>query len=187
MRAAFIRPNPYNNKMLHHRITSPSGMPQKSSTCDRIHEVRPHICRPLGRPSSRARSTSSRNHAEMMLACMSYLGGVVSSAIRGAHRLSRIAPAGCTLLEPHDRHFDDQALNIPPHHPPEQLFQRNAGSRSNRRGSIKGSPTISAHKILWRPTTPIPRVFPGAPKMMLDRLKSSQQPSTGHAVPMLYG
>ena len=106
-------------------------------------------------------------------------------------RLSRIAflESGggwvAPWLDRMDRHFDDQGFNDSGLKTrPSELFQRNCWiSFEPVEGSIKVlADYIGPHKVLWATDYPHPDgFFPGAPKMMLDRLEGVS-PQTKHGV-----
>ena len=114
---------------------------------------------------------------EMMLACMSVIWGGVCER-HPKLRIGFLESGGGWIapwLDRMDRHFDDRGFNdCGLKTRPSELFQRNCWiSFEPVESSIKVlADYIGPHKILWATDYPHPDgFFPGAPKMMLDRLE----------------
>jgi predicted TIM-barrel fold metal-dependent hydrolase len=180
MSGIFLRPNPYNNKMVHHpdydrfwaavedcdvavgfHEGGSSGMPQVG----------------LDRFDTRGARHIVTHTMEMMMACLSMIWGGVCDR----HRKLRVgfleAGGGWIVpwLERMDRHYVDQGFNDSGlSMKPSEIFQRNCWiSFEPVEGSIKVlADYIGAHKILWATDYPHPDgFFPGAPAMMQKNLE----------------
>jgi len=124
---------------------------------------------------------------EMMLACMSMIWGGVCER-HPKLRVAFLESGGGWIapwLDRMDRHFDDQGFNDSGLKTrPSDLFRRNCWiSFEPVEGSLKVlAEYIGPKKILW--ATDYPHrdgFFPGAPKMILDRLEGAS-PETRHGV-----
>jgi predicted TIM-barrel fold metal-dependent hydrolase len=178
MRGGFLRPNPYNDKMLHHPDYAPfwreaeeldfsiglhegasGGMPQAG--VDRF-------------PKRGAKHIVSHT-VEMMLAALS----VIWEGVCDRHPRVRIAfleSGGGWIagwLDRMDRHFDDKGFNDSGlSMRPSELFQRNCwiSFEPVERSLSVLADYIGPHKILWATDYPHPDgFFPGAPKLIADR------------------
>ena len=190
MRAAFIRPNPYNNKMLHHPDYEPFwSTAEELDMAIGIHEGSSLNMPTVGvdRFEGRGAQHIISHTMEMMLACMSVIwGGVVERHPK--LRIGFLESGGgwvAPWLDRMDRHFDDQGFNDSGLKTrPSELFQRNCWiSFEPVEGSIKVlADYIGPSKILWATDYPHPDgFFPGAPKMLLDRMEGLS-PQTRHGV-----
>ena len=179
MRAGFIRPNPYNNRMLHDPFYEPlwkvceevdfaigihegasGGMPQVGVDRFEGRGARHIICHTM----------------EMMLAAMSMIWGGVCER-HPKLRVGFMESGGGWIapwLDRMDRHFDDQGFNDSGLKTrPSDLFRRNCWISFE---PVEGSLAVLAdyigpHKILWATDYPHPDgFFPGAPKMVQDKL-----------------
>jgi predicted TIM-barrel fold metal-dependent hydrolase len=190
MRGGFIRPNPYNEKTIHH----PDYEPFWAAAEDLDFSIGFHEGASSGMPTvgvDRFEGRGARHiisHTmEMMLACMSVIWGGVCER-HPKIRIGFLESGGgwvAPWLDRMDRHFDDQGFNDSGLKTrPSELFQRNCWiSFEPVENSIKVlADYIGPHKILWATDYPHPDgFFPGAPKMMLDRLEGLS-PETRHQV-----
>ena len=180
MTGIFLRPNPYNDKMVHHpdydRFWSAvedcdmavgfheggsSGMPQVG----------------LDRFSTRGARHIVTHTMEMMMACLS----MIWCGVCDKHPKLRVAfmesGGGWIVpwLERMDRHFDDKGFNDSGlSMRPSEIFQRNCWiSFEPVEGSLHVlADYIGPNKILWATDYPHPDgFFPGAPDMVRDKLK----------------
>jgi uncharacterized protein len=180
MPGIFLRPNPYNNKMVHHpdyeRFWSAvedadvavgfheggsSGMPQVG----------------LDRFDTRGARHIVTHTMEMMMACLSMVWGGVCDR-HPKLRVGFLESGGGWIvpwLERMDRHYIDQGFNDSGlSMKPSEIFQRNCWiSFEPVEGSIKVlADYIGAHKILWATDYPHPDgFFPGAPEMVRKNLE----------------
>jgi uncharacterized protein len=189
-RGGFIRPNPYNNKMIHH----PDYEPFWAAAEDLDFSIGFHEGASSGMPTvgvDRFEGRGARHiisHTmEMMLACMSVIWGGVCER-HPKIRIAFLESGGGWIapwLDRMDRHFDDQGFNDSGLTTrPSELFQRNCWiSFEPVEGSIKAlADYIGPHKILWATDYPHPDgFFPGAPKMIMDRMEGLS-PETKHQV-----
>ena len=192
MRAGFIRPNPYNNKMLHHPDYEPFwNAAEELDMAIGIHEGSSLNMPTVGvdRFEGRGAQHIISHTMEMMLACMGVIwGGVVERHPKLRIGFLDLESGGgwvAPWLDRMDRHFDDQGFNDSGLKTrPSELFQRNCWiSFEPVEGSIKVlADYIGPHKILWATDYPHPDgFFPGAPKMMMQRLEGVS-PKTKHGV-----
>ena len=189
-RAGFIRPNPYNNKMLHHPSYEPFwNAAEELDMAIGIHEGSSLNMPTVGvdRFEGRGAQHIISHTMEMMLACMSVIWGGVCER-HPKLRIGFLESGGGWIapwLDRMDRHFDDQGFNDSGLKTrPGELFQRNCWiSFEPVEGSIKVlADYIGPHKILWATDYPHPDgFFPGAPKMMMDRMQGLS-PQTKHGV-----
>jgi predicted TIM-barrel fold metal-dependent hydrolase len=179
-RGGFIRPNPYNNKMIHDPVYEPFW--QAAEDLDfaiGFHEGGNSGMPTVGvdRFEGRAAQHIISHTMEMMLACMSVIWGGVCER-HPKVRIGFLESGGgwvAPWLDRMDRHFDDQGFNDSGLQTrPSELFQRNCWiSFEPVEGSIRVlADYIGPHRIMW--ATDYPHrdgFFPGAPKMILDRLE----------------
>jgi len=190
MRAGFIRPNPYNNKMLHHPDYAPFwSAAEELDMAIGIHEGSSLNMPTVGvdRFEGRGAQHIISHTMEMMLACMSVIWGGVTER-HPKLRIGFLESGGgwvAPWLDRMNRHFDDQGFNDSGLKTrPSELFERNCWiSFEPVEGSIKVlADYIGPHKILWATDYPHPDgFFPGAPKMMMQRLEGVS-PETKHGV-----
>jgi predicted TIM-barrel fold metal-dependent hydrolase len=189
-RGGFLRPNPYNNKMIHH----PDYEPFWAAAEDLDFSIGFHEGGNSGMPTvgidrfeGRAAQHIISHTMEMMLACMAVIWGGVCDR-HPKIRIAFLESGGGWIapwLDRMDRHFDDQSFNDSGLSTrPSELFQRNCWiSFEPVEGSLKVlADYIGPHKIMW--ATDYPHrdgFFPGAPKMILDRLADAS-PETRHGV-----
>ena len=163
MTGIFVRPNPYNNKMIHH----PDYEPFWSAVEDYDMAVGFHEGGNSGMPQvgmDRFETRGARHivtHTmEMMMACLSMIWGGVCDT-HPKLRVAFLESGGGWIvpwLERMDRHFDDQGFNDSGlSMRPSEIFQRNCWiSFEPVEGSLRCSPTISARtRSCGRPTTRI--------------------------------
>src|SRR5206468_11418515 len=116
MRAGFIRPNPYNNKMLHHPDYEPFWRAaEELDMAIGIHEGSSLNMPTVGvdRFEGRGAQHIISHTMEMMLACMSVVWGGVCER-HPKVRVGFLESGGgwvAPWLDRMDRHFDDQGFN----------------------------------------------------------------------------
>ncbi len=178
-RAGFIRPNPYNGRMLH----DPAYEPFWAAAEELDMAIGLHEGSALNQPTVGVDRFATRgaqhiiSHTmEMMLACLSVVwGGVVERHPK--LRIGFLESGGgwvAPWLDRMDRHFDDQGFNDSGLTTrPSELFRRNCWiSFEPVEGSLKVlADYIGPHKIMWATDYPHPDgFFPGAPKMIGKQL-----------------
>src|SRR2546423_8890165 len=199
-RGGFIRPNPYNNKMIHH----PDYEPFWSAAEDLDFSIGFHEGASSGMPTvgvDRFEGRGARHiisHTmEMMLACMSVIWGGVCER-HPKIRIAFLESGGGWIapwLDRMDRHFDDQGFNDSGLTTrPSELFQRNCWiSFEPVEGSIRVlADYIGANKIMWATDYPHPDgFFPGAPEMVRKQLEgtsaATQQQVMAEGAKSFYG
>jgi len=188
--SGFLRPNPYNNKMIHH----PDYEPFWNAAEDLDFAIGFHEGASSGMPTvgvDRFEGRGARHiisHTmEMMLVCMSVIWGGVCDR-HPKIRIAFLESGGGWIapwLDRMDRHFDDQGFNDSGLKTrPSELFQRNCWISFEPVESSVGvlADYIGPHKVMWATDYPHPDgFFPGAPKMILDRLKNVSD-TTRHQV-----
>jgi hypothetical protein len=148
-RAAFIRPNPYNGKQLHH----PDYESFWAAAEDLDMAIGLHEGSSLNQPTvgvdrfdTRGAQHIISHPMEMMLACLSVIwGGVVERHPKLRVGFLDPAAAGRRLARPADRHFDDQGSTIRAEAAGE-LFRRNCWIVRAVEGP--GAAVISARVIM---------------------------------------
>ena len=179
-KAAFIRPNPYNNKMINH----PDYEPFWAAAEDLDFSIGFHEGASSGMPTvgvDRFEGRGARHivsHTmEMMLVCLSVIWGGVCER-HPKIRIGFLESGGGWIapwLDRMDRHFDDQGFNDSGLTTrPSELFRRNCWiSFEPVEGSLNVlADYIGPNKIMW--ATDYPHrdgFFPGAPDMVRERLK----------------
>ena len=190
MHAGFIRPNPYNNKMLHDPVYEPFWKTaEELDMAIGIHEGSSLNMPTVGvdRFEGRGAQHIISHTMEMMLAAMSVIwGGVVERHAK--LRIGFLESGGGWIapwLDRMDRHFDDQGFNDSGLKTrPSDLFRRNCWiSFEPVEGSLKVlADYIGPRKILWATDYPHPDgFFPGAPDMIKKRLENAS-PEVRHQV-----
>jgi len=190
MRGGFVRPNPYNNRPLHHPDYEPFWT--AAEECDfaiGIHEGGNSGMPTAGidRFEGRAARHIISHTMEMMLAAMSMIWEGVCER-HPKLKVGFLESGGGWIapwLDRMDRHFDDQGMNDSTLKTrPSEIFRRNCWiSFEPVESSLNVlADYIGPNKILW--ATDYPHrdgFFPGAPAMMAERLKGLS-PATQHAV-----
>jgi predicted TIM-barrel fold metal-dependent hydrolase len=180
MPGVFLRPNPYNNKMVH----DPSYDRFWSAVEDFDVAVGFHEGGSSGMPQvglDRFETTGARHivtHTmEMMMACLSMICGGVCDR-HPKLRVAFLESGGGWIvpwLERMDRHYVDQGFNDSGlSMKPSEIFQRNCWiSFEPVEGSLRVlADYIGPHKILWATDYPHPDgFFPGAPDMVRKNLE----------------
>jgi predicted TIM-barrel fold metal-dependent hydrolase len=179
MPGVFLRPNPYNNKMVH----DPSYDRFWSAVEDFDVAVGFHEGGSSGMPQvglDRFETNGARHivtHTmEMMMACLSMIWGGVCDR-HPKLRVGFLESGGGWIvpwLERMDRHYVDQGFNDSGlSMKPSEIFQRNCWiSFEPVEGSLRVlADYIGPHKILWATDYPHPDgFFPGAPDMVRKNL-----------------
>ncbi len=190
MRAGFLRPNPYNGKMLHHPDYAPFWEEvQELDMAIGIHEGASGGMPQVGvdRFETRGARHIISHTMEMMLAAMSVIWSGVCDRYPRV-RIGFMESGGGWIapwLDRMDRHFDDQGFNDSGlSMRPTELFRRNCWiSFEPVEGSIGYlAEYVGPSKIMW--ATDYPHrdgFFPGAPDMVRERLKGTS-PETQHGV-----
>ena len=189
-RGGFIRPNPYNNKMINHPDYRPFWEEvQELDFSIGLHEGSTGGMPQVGvdRFETRGARHIISHTMEMMLAAMSVIwGGVCDRYPR--LRIAFLESGGGWIapwLDRMDRHFDDQGFNDSGLKTrPSELFQRNCWiSFEPVEGSLKVlADYVGPHKIMWATDYPHPDgFFPGAPDMVRKQLVGLS-PATQHGV-----
>jgi len=180
MPGVFLRPNPYNNKMVH----DPSYDRFWSAVEDLDVAVGFHEGGSSGMPQvglDRFETNGARHivtHTmEMMMACLSMIWGGVCDR-HPKLRVAFLESGGGWIvpwLERMDRHYVDQGFNDSGlSMKPSEIFQRNCWiSFEPVEGSLRVlADYIGPHKILWATDYPHPDgFFPGAPDMVRKNLE----------------
>jgi len=178
MRGGFLRPNPYNGRMLDH----PDYAPFWAEVQELDFSIGLHEGASGGMPQAGVDRFATRgarhivsHTVEMMLASLSVIWGGVCDRFPRI-RVAFLESGGGWIapwLDRMDRHFDDQGFNDSNLTTrPSELFQRNCWISFE---PVEGSLSVLAdyigpHKILWATDYPHPDgFFPGAPKLIADR------------------
>jgi predicted TIM-barrel fold metal-dependent hydrolase len=189
-KAAFIRPNPYNNKMINDPMYEPFwAAAEEYDMAIGFHEGGSSGMPTVGidRFEGRAAQHIISHTMEMMLACLAVIWGGVCEK-HPKIRIGFLESGGGWIapwLDRMDRHFDDQGFNDSGLKTrPSELFRRNCWiSFEPVEGSLNVlADYIGPNKIMW--ATDYPHrdgFFPGAPDMVRERLKGTS-PATQHGV-----
>jgi predicted TIM-barrel fold metal-dependent hydrolase len=178
-RAGFIRPNPYNNKMIDH----PDYEPFWAAAEDLDLAIGFHEGAAAGMPqvgvdrfSGRGAQHIITHTMEMMLACLAVIWGGVCEK-HPKIRIGFLESGGGWIapwLDRMDRHFDDQGFNDSGLTTrPSDLFRRNCWiSFEPVEGSLKVlADYVGANKIMWATDYPhSDGFFPGAPDMIRKQI-----------------
>jgi predicted TIM-barrel fold metal-dependent hydrolase len=189
-KGGFIRPNPYNNKMINH----PDYEPFWAAAEDLDFSVGFHEGAAAGMPQvgidrfdGRGARHIITHTMEMMLACLAVIWGGVCEK-HPKIRIGFLESGGGWIapwLDRMDRHFDDQGFNDSGLKTrPSELFQRNCWiSFEPVEGSLKVlADYIGPKKIMLATDYPHPDgFFPGAPDMVKKQLEGLS-PATKHGV-----
>ncbi len=189
-KGGFIRPNPYNNKM----INPPDYEPFWAAAEDLDFSIGFHEGAAAGMPQvgiDRFEGRGARHiitHTmEMMLACLAVIWGGVCEK-HPKIRIGFLESGGGWIapwLDRMDRHFDDQGFNDSGLTTrPSELFRRNCWiSFEPVEGSLKVlADYIGPNKIMWATDYPhSDGFFPGAPDMLKKQLEGLSA-ATRHGV-----
>jgi len=184
MRAGFLRPNPYNGRMLHHPDYGRFWAEvEELDFAIGLHEGASGGMPQVGvdRFETRGARHIISHTMEMMLAAMSVIWGGVCDRFPKV-RIAFLESGGGWIapwLDRMDRHFDDQGFNDSGlSMRPSELFQRNCWISFE---PVEGSLSVLAdyigpHKILWATDYPHPDgFFPGAPELIARRPELSAE------------
>jgi predicted TIM-barrel fold metal-dependent hydrolase len=179
-RAGFLRPNPYNNRLIHDPVYEPFwGAAEELDFAIGFHEGASPGMPQVGidRFNGRGAQHIISHTMEMMLACLSMIWGGVCER-HPKLRVGFLESGGGWIapwLDRMDRHFDDQGFNDSGlKHRPSELFQRQCWiSFEPVEGSLKVlADYVGPDKIMWATDYPHPDgFFPGAPKMIQKQLE----------------
>ena len=171
-RGVFLRPNPYNGKMIHHPDYEPFWtMAEELDMAVGFHEGGNSGMMQVGmdRFEERGARHIITHTMEMMLACMAVIWGGVCER-HPKVRIAFLESGGGWIapwLDRMDRHFDDIGFNDSGLTTrPSELFQRNCWIAFEPvEGCLKPlAEYVGPHKILWATDYPHPDgFFPGAP------------------------
>ena len=184
MRSGFLRPNPYNNRMLDHPDYAPFwAEAQELDFAIGLHEGTG------GMPAvgvDRFKGLGAKHiisHTmEMQLASLSVIWGGVCERFPKV-RFAFLESGGGWIapwLDRMDRHFDDKGLfnDSPLRMRPSEYFQRQCWiSFEPVEGSLAHlADYLGPHKILWATDYPHPDgFFPGAPAMIAEKLSAENR------------
>ena len=179
MTGIFVRPNPYNNKMIHHPDYARFWTAVEDlDMAVGFHEGGNSGMDQVGmdRFETRGARHIVTHTMEMMMACLGMIwGGVIDKHQK--LRVGFLESGGGWIvpwLERMDRHFDDQGFNDSGlSMRSSEIFQRNCWiSFEPVEGSLRVlADYIGPHKILWATDYPHPDgFFPGAPEMVRQKL-----------------
>jgi uncharacterized protein len=180
MKGGFLRPNPYNDRLIHDPVYEPFW----SAAEDLDFSIGFHEGASAGMPqvgidrfATRGARHIITHTMEMMLACLSMIWGGVCEK-HPKLRVGFLESGGGWIapwLDRMDRHFDDQGFNDSGlKHRPSEIFQRQCWiSFEPVEGSLKVlADYIGPHKIMWATDYPHPDgFFPGAPAMVQKQLE----------------
>jgi len=180
MKGGFLRPNPYNDRLIHDPVYEPFW----NAAEDLDFSIGFHEGASAGMPqvgidrfATRGARHIITHTMEMMLACLSMIWGGVCEK-HPKLRVGFLESGGGWIapwLDRMDRHFDDQGFNDSGlKHRPSEIFQRQCWiSFEPVEGSLKVlADYIGPHKIMWATDYPHPDgFFPGAPAMVQKQLE----------------
>ena len=181
-RGGFLRPNPYDGKMINH----PDFEPFWAAAEDLDFSIGFHEGASSGMPTvgvdrfdGRGAQHIISHTMEMMLACLAVIWGGVCEK-HPKIRIGFLESGGGWIapwLDRMDRHFDDQGFNDSGLKTrPSELFRRNCWiSFEPVEGSLKVlADYVGPNKIMWATDYPhSDGFFPGAPDMVRERLKGT--------------
>jgi predicted TIM-barrel fold metal-dependent hydrolase len=189
-RGGFLRPNPYNNRLIHDPVYEPFwSAAEELDFSIGFHEGAapgmPQVA--VDRFEGRGAKHIISHTMEMMLAALSMIWGGVCER-HPKLRVGFLESGGGWIapwLDRMDRHFDDQGFNDSGLKTrPSEIFQKNCWiSFEPVEGSLKVlADYVGPHKIMWATDYPHPDgFFPGAPKMIEKQL-AGLSPETRHQV-----
>src|SRR5579863_6024215 len=180
MKGGFLRPNPYNDRLIHDPVYEPFW----SAAEDLDFSIGFHEGASAGMPqvgidrfATRGARHIITHTMEMMLAALSMSWGGVCER-HPKLRVGFLESGGGWIapwLDRMDRHFDDQGFNDSGlKNRPSELFQRQCWiSFEPVEGSLKVlADYVGPNKIMWATDYPHPDgFFPGAPKMIQKQLE----------------
>jgi len=179
MRSGFLRPNPYNNRMLSHPAYDPFWAAAQELDCAiGVHEGTGGMpAAGVDRFEGRGAKHIVSHTVEMMLASLSVIWGGVCERFPTL-RFAFLESGGGWIapwLDRMDRHFDDHGVfnDSPLRLRPSEYFQRQCWiSFEPVEGSLRYlAEYLGPHKILWATDYPHPDgFFPGAPAMIAEKL-----------------
>ena len=189
-KGGFIRPNPYNNKMINH----PDYEPFWAAAEDLDFSIGFHEGAAAGMPqvgidrfAGRGARHIITHTMEMMLACLAVIWGGVCEK-HPKIRIGFLESGGGWIapwLDRMDRHFDDQGFNDSGLTTrPSDLFRRNCWiSFEPVEGSLRVlADYVGPNKIMWATDYPHPDgFFPGAPDMVRKQI-AGLSAATQHGV-----
>ncbi len=177
--AGFLRPNPYNNRLIHDPVYEPFWTAaEELDFAIGFHEGASPGMPQVGvdRFQGRGAQHIISHTMEMMLACLSMIWGGVCER-HPKLRVGFLESGGGWIapwLDRMDRHFDDQGFNDSGlKSRPSEIFQRQCWiSFEPVEGSLKVlADYVGPNKIMWATDYPHPDgFFPGAPKMIQKQL-----------------
>jgi predicted TIM-barrel fold metal-dependent hydrolase len=181
-RGGFLRPNPYDGKMINHADFEPFW----AAAEDLDFSIGFHEGASSGMPTvgvdrfeGRGAQHIISHTMEMMLACLAVIWGGVCEK-HPKIRIGFLESGGGWIapwLDRMDRHFDDQGFNDSGLKTrPSELFRRNCWiSFEPVEGSLKVlADYVGPNKIMWATDYPhSDGFFPGAPDMVRERLKGT--------------
>jgi predicted TIM-barrel fold metal-dependent hydrolase len=180
MHGGFLRPNPYNNRLIHDPIYEPFWTAAEELDFSiGFHEGAAPGMPQVGvdRFNGRGAQHIISHTMEMMLAALSMIWGGVCER-HPKLRVGFLESGGGWIapwLDRMDRHFDDQGFNDSGLKTrPSEIFQKSCWiSFEPVEGGLKYlADYIGPHKIMWATDYPHPDgFFPGAPKMVEKQLE----------------
>jgi uncharacterized protein len=179
MRSGFLRPNPYNDRMLGHPAYDPFwAEAQELDFAIGVHEGTGGMpAAGVDRFEGRGAKHIVSHTVEMMLASLSVIWGGVCERFPKV-RFAFLESGGGWIapwLDRMDRHFEDNGVfnDSPLRMRPSEYFQRQCWISFE---PVEGSLAylveyLGPHKILWATDYPHPDgFFPGAPAMIAEKL-----------------
>jgi uncharacterized protein len=180
MHGGFLRPNPYNNRLIHDPVYEPFWTAAEELDFSiGFHEGAAPGMPQVGvdRFNGRGAQHIISHTMEMMLAALSMIWGGVCER-HPKLRVGFLESGGGWIapwLDRMDRHFDDQGFNDSGLKTrPSEIFQKSCWiSFEPVEGGLHYlADYIGAHKIMWATDYPHPDgFFPGAPKMIQKQLE----------------
>jgi uncharacterized protein len=186
MRSGFVRPNPYNNRMLSHPAYNPLWTEaQELDFAIGVHEgTGGMMAAGVDRFEGIGAKHIVSHTVEMMLASLSVIWGGVCERFPKV-RFAFLESGGGWIapwLDRMDRHYEDKGIfnDCPLRMKPSEYFQRQCWiSFEPVEGSLAHlAEYLGPHKIIWATDYPhLDGFFPGAPAMIAEKLpeKSKRQ------------